>query len=84
VDLKALQKPLKERYRNEPGSSRITLTARGNQAGAPIGCSVDIGRVRPAPTRHDLDEVLTAVAQGQKLEPRSTPAVGCLIADVTR
>jgi hypothetical protein len=45
---------------------------------------VDIGRVRPAPTRHDLDEVLTAVAQGQKLEPRSTPAVGCLIADVTR
>lgn len=44
VDLKALQKPLKERYRNEPGSSRITLTARGNQAGAPIGCSVDIGR----------------------------------------
>lgn len=46
--------------------------------------NVDIGRVRPAPTRHDLDEVLTAVAQGQKLEPRSTPAVGCLIADVTR
>ena len=44
MDLKALQKPLKERYRNEPGSSRITLTARGNQAGAPIGCSVDIGR----------------------------------------
>lgn len=45
---------------------------------------VDIGRMRPAPTRHDLDEVLTAVGQGQKLEPRSTPAVGCLIADVTR
>ena len=44
MDLRALQKPLKDRYRNEPGSSRITLTARGNQAGAPIGCSVDIGR----------------------------------------
>jgi uncharacterized OsmC-like protein len=44
MDLRALQKPLKERYRSEPGSSRITLTARGNQAGAPIGCSVDIGR----------------------------------------
>jgi hypothetical protein len=45
---------------------------------------VDIGRMRPEPTRRDLDEVLTAVAQGQRFEPRSTPAVGCLIADVTR
>jgi len=45
---------------------------------------VDIGRMRPAPTRHDLDEVLTAVAHGQRLEARSAPAVGCLIADVTR
>ncbi len=45
---------------------------------------VDIGRMRPAATRHDLDEVLTAVAQGRRLEFRSTPAVGCLIADVAR
>jgi hypothetical protein len=45
---------------------------------------VDIGRMRPAPTTHDLDEVLTAVARGQTLEPRSTRAVGCLIADVPR
>ncbi len=45
---------------------------------------VDIGQMRPAPTRHDLDEVLTAVAKGRTLEPRFTPAVGCLIADVTR
>jgi hypothetical protein len=45
---------------------------------------VDIGRMRPAPTTHDLADVLTAIARGQGLEPRSTPAVGCLIADVTR
>jgi uncharacterized OsmC-like protein len=38
------QKPLKERYRSEPGSSRITLRARGSQADTPISCSVDIGR----------------------------------------
>lgn len=44
MDLRALQKPLKERYRGEPGSSRITLTARGKATGAPISCSVDIGR----------------------------------------
>src|SRR5258708_13445412 len=44
VDLKSVQKPLKERYRADPGSSRITLTARGGQEGTPIAWSVDIGR----------------------------------------
>ncbi len=44
MDLKSLQKPLKERYRSDPESSRITLRARGGQTGAPIACSVDIGR----------------------------------------
>ena len=38
------QKPLKGKYRSEPGSSRITLRARGSQTGTPISCSVDIGR----------------------------------------
>src|SRR5215213_8066614 len=40
-----MQKPLKEKYRSEPGSSRITLAARASQQDAPISCSVDIGRV---------------------------------------
>jgi uncharacterized OsmC-like protein len=44
MDLRSIQKPLKERYRSEPDSSRITLRARGEQTGAPIACSVDIGR----------------------------------------
>ena len=44
VDLKSVQKPLKDRYRAQPGSSRITLTARGGEKGTPIACSVDIGR----------------------------------------
>jgi uncharacterized OsmC-like protein len=39
-----MQKPLKEGYRNEPGSSRITLAARASQQDTPISCSVDIGR----------------------------------------
>jgi uncharacterized OsmC-like protein len=39
-----VQKPLKEKYRSEPGSSRITLRARGSQTDTPISCSVDIGR----------------------------------------
>jgi uncharacterized OsmC-like protein len=44
MDLKSVQKPLKEQYRNDPATSRITLRARGNQTETPIGCSVDIGR----------------------------------------
>ncbi len=44
MDLRSLQKPLKEQYRNDPNSSRITLRAKGGQADAPIACSVDIGR----------------------------------------
>jgi uncharacterized OsmC-like protein len=44
VDLRATQKPLKERYREDPSTSRITLTARGSQTDAPVTCSVDIGR----------------------------------------
>src|SRR3954452_7235956 len=44
MDIRSLQKPLKEQYRRDPGSSRITLTAKGGQTGSPLGCSVDIGR----------------------------------------
>jgi uncharacterized OsmC-like protein len=44
MDLRSVQKPLKEKYRSEPGSSRITLRARGSQTRTPISCSVDIGR----------------------------------------
>ena len=44
MDLRSLQKPLKEQYRADPGASRITIRAKGAQTGAPIACSVDIGR----------------------------------------
>jgi uncharacterized OsmC-like protein len=39
-----MQKPLKERYRSKPGSSRITLAAKASQQDTPVACSVDIGR----------------------------------------
>jgi len=44
MDIRSLQRPLKERYRSQPGASRITLRATGSQSGAPVACSVDIGR----------------------------------------
>jgi uncharacterized OsmC-like protein len=44
MDLKALQAPLKEGYREDPTQASITLTARGSQTDSPVGCSVDLGR----------------------------------------
>src|SRR3954463_13570652 len=46
MDLRELQRPLKDQYRADPSSSRITLTARGGEAAEsmPTQCSVDLGR----------------------------------------
>ena len=44
MDLRSLQKPLKDQYRSDPNSSKITLRAKGSQTDAPVSCSVDIGR----------------------------------------
>ena len=44
MDLRSVQKPLKEQYRREPDSSRITLRAKGGETATPMSCSVDIGR----------------------------------------
>jgi uncharacterized OsmC-like protein len=43
MDLQEIQKPLKEKYRNEPGSSRITLGAKASETETPITCSVEMG-----------------------------------------
>lgn len=43
-DLRALQAPLKQRYREEPGAALITLTASGTLDGAAIACRVETGR----------------------------------------
>jgi uncharacterized OsmC-like protein len=44
MNLREVQKPLKDGYREHPESSRITLVARSGQGDAPIACSVDLGR----------------------------------------
>jgi len=42
-ELKAVQAPLKQQYREEPGTARITLHAEG-ELGAGVSCSVQTGR----------------------------------------
>ena len=44
MDIRSLQKPLKEQYRSDPNASKITLRAKGGQTAAPVSCSVDLGR----------------------------------------
>ena len=43
-ELRALQAPLKDRYRDTPEAALITLSAEGNLDGSGITCSVDTGR----------------------------------------
>ena len=43
---------------------------------------VDFGKARSAPTETDLRDVLQATIDGERLELRTTRAVGCLIADL--
>lgn len=53
MDLKALQQPLKERYRQDAHSARITLRARGSQVEADaLSCNIDIGRAIMAAQAH--------------------------------
>jgi len=42
-ELRSIQKPLKERYRDDPGSARITLKAEGRM-GEGITCNVQTGK----------------------------------------
>ena len=44
MDLRATQAPLKDGYRADPGSARITLHARGSQGENPVTCSIEVGR----------------------------------------
>ena len=44
ADLRALQAPLKDKYKLEPGAARITLRAKGSVEDQSIACELDTGR----------------------------------------
>jgi uncharacterized OsmC-like protein len=44
LDLRAIQRPLKEKYRSDADAAIITLKAHSSQTETPMSCSVDIGR----------------------------------------
>jgi len=51
VNLREVQAPLKERYKQEPDAARITLRAEATQD-TPVSCSVDLGRATYAAQAH--------------------------------
>ena len=52
MELREIQKPLKERYREDPDASKITLRADGAEGEDAMNCSVDIGRAVQAAQAH--------------------------------
>jgi uncharacterized OsmC-like protein len=50
--LRAMQAPLKELYRNEPGAAVVTLRARGTLDDSNIACKVERGRALHAAGLH--------------------------------
>lgn len=44
MDLRTLQRPLKDRYRQDASTAQLTLRAEGGQTDTPLSCSVDLGR----------------------------------------
>jgi uncharacterized OsmC-like protein len=68
MDIRSVQKPLKEQYRRDPQSSRIILTAKGSQTASPLACSVDIGRaVYQAEAHKGVGGTGTAACSGDLL-----------------
>jgi len=61
-ELRALQTPLKERYRAEPAAALVTLRARGRLGEAGVSCRVETGRALVEAGLHPALEALVACA----------------------
>jgi peroxiredoxin len=58
-----------------PGDSTAQMVYRGRIDDR----YVDFGKTRPAPTTHDLEQVLAAILEGRPVTPQTTRAIGCFI-----
>lgn len=68
MDLRQVQAPLKQRYRDDPEASRITLRAQASETDTPISCSVDVGRaISEAQAHTGVGGVGTAACSGDML-----------------
>ncbi|MGH2982591.1 MAG: OsmC family protein [Solirubrobacterales bacterium] len=68
MELREIQKPLKDRYRTDPDASKITLRADGAKGEDAMSCSVDLGRlVQQAEAHTGVGGAGTAACSGDLL-----------------
>jgi uncharacterized OsmC-like protein len=68
MELREIQKPLKEQYREDPTTSRITLHADGSQGDDAMSCSIDLGRmIQQAEAHTGVGGAGTAACSGDLL-----------------
>lgn len=68
MDVREVQRPLKQKYRSDPSAALITLHAKGTEAGAPIACSVEVGRaIHEAQAHKGTGGAGTAACSGDML-----------------
>jgi hypothetical protein len=78
MDLRSVQRPLKEQYRTDPNSSRITLTAKSSQTTTPVACAVDVGRTAYLAEAHSgVGGAGTAACSGDLLLAEDARGVEC-------
>ena len=75
AELQAVQKPLKDRYREEPAAAFITLRADGKLDEEQIACKVETGRVLVEAGLHPRPAApVPSRARGTCCSRRSSPA----------
>jgi len=52
MTLREIQRPIKERYREDPARAKVTLRATGQAGDGAMACSVDLGRAMYATAAH--------------------------------
>jgi uncharacterized OsmC-like protein len=68
VDLREVQAPLKQRYREEAEAAQITLEASASETDAPISCSVAVGQaISEAQAHSGVGGAGTAACSGDML-----------------
>ncbi len=68
MTLREMQKPLKDRYREDPDASKITLRADGDAGEDAMSCSVDLGRgIQAAQAHSGVGGAGTAACSGDLL-----------------
>jgi hypothetical protein len=75
AELQAVQKPLKERYRDEPTAALVTLRAHGKLDEEQIACSVETGRALVEAGLHPATDVSGSVLTEGDLDFRGTLGV---------